>query len=66
MSLQTSIRTMIAHTDRSRFCEGALLGLALALSTLVVIRDPSGSAAEMIPAVFLLLAMVVVRRAQSW
>lgn len=66
MSLPTSLRTIFIHADRSRFCEGALMGLALALATLVVIRDPSGSAAEMIPAVFLLLAMVVVRRAQTW
>jgi len=50
--------------DRSGFCEGALFGLALGMSALVVIRDPLGLAAEMVPAVFLLIAMFIVRRAQ--
>lgn len=65
MNLPSSLRAMFSHPDRSRFCEGALLGLTIGVSTLVVIRDPSGAAAEMLPAVFLLLAMFIVRRAQS-
>lgn len=51
--------------DRSRFCEGALFGLALGMATLVVIQDPLGIAAEMVPGIFLLIAMFIVRRAQA-
>lgn len=51
-------------TDRSRFCEGALFGLAIGMATLVIIRDPMGIAAEMVPGIFLLIAMFIVRRAQ--
>lgn len=52
------------RTDRNRFCEGALFGLAIGMATLVMVGQPAGIAIDLVPAIFLLIAMFIVRRSQ--